>query len=97
MMKQNSKRWALLSGLVAACLFLGVALASGEQLPRQVIDSGGGQISGGEVRLHSVIGQPVAGPVSSGGLGLCSGFLCGSTGGAAPGAYGVYLPLVVKD
>lgn len=93
----NCKRWALIIGLIAAFLFLGVALAAGEQLPHQVIDSGGGPVSAGNVRLQSAIGQPVAGPVSSTNLNLCSGFLCGSGGGQSPGAGGIYLPLVVKN
>ena len=91
------KRRALIGGLVAAFLFLGVALAAGEQLPRQVIDSGGGQVSAGNVRLVAAIGQPVAGSVSGGNVGVCSGFLCGSGGGQAPGQNNVYLPLVVKN
>ncbi len=94
--QMSFKRWGLISGLVAACLFLGLALAAGEQIPRQVIDSSGGRVSAGNVQLRAAIGQPVAGPVSNGNLALCSGFLCGPTGGASSGSNSVYLPLIIK-
>ncbi len=85
------KRWSLLGYLVVACLFLGVVLAAGEQIPRQVIVSSGGQVSAGNVQLQSAIGQPLAGSVSNGNLALCSGFLWCATDDTS-----VYLPLIVK-
>lgn len=95
--RMSLKRRALIGGLMATFLFLGAALAAGEQLPRYVTTGGGGPVNGGQVRLMAAIGQPVAGPVSSGNLGLCGGFLCGSGGGQSPGQNSVYLPLVVKN
>lgn len=85
-----SKRRALslgvivLAGLMALLLSIGVALAAGEILPRSLMGSGGGQISGGGLRLRSAIGQPVAGAVSDS-FTLCSGFICGQE---APGSSG---------
>jgi hypothetical protein len=88
---------SLVGAALALVLVLGGVLAVGEPPPRSTISSGGGEISSGELRLQTSIGQPVVSTVSNETYELCSGLLCG------PGAPGlslvpqeVYLPVIEK-
>jgi uncharacterized protein YjeT (DUF2065 family) len=88
---------SLVGAALALVLVLGGVLAVGEPPLRSTISSGGGEISSGELRLQTSIGQPVVGAVSNETYELCSGLICGS---GAPGLnivlQKVYLPLVEK-
>lgn len=78
-----TKRTALSLGVAGAAVILLLlavtVLAAGERLPRSLVGSGGGPVGAGGINLHSAIGQPVVGTVSTTGntLSLCSGYLCG--------------------
>ena len=95
--KRRHRRLGLIGGLVAGWLFLGVALAAGEIIPRNLMESSGGWVSNGSLRLHHAVGQPVAGTVSNGNLTLCSGLVCGSGVAAQESTFQIYLPLIVKS
>ncbi len=90
---------ALLLAMIAA----GTLYAAGEQMPRSTFASGGGTVTSGGATLRSVIGASLGGGVisSSSGLGLCSGFGCGTQidsdgGGGGSSGKKIYLPAVQK-
>ncbi len=88
----------VVGGLALLLISISLALAAGESIRLGTVGSGGGQISGGGLRLHSSIGQPAAGAVGDD-LGLCSGYFCGPDASSAPSGgddHIVYLPLVVR-
>ena len=67
-----------LLGIALLLTLVGVALANGDVLlTRELLSSGGGEVSNSEVSMRSSIGQPVAGSVTSGDLTGCFGFNCG--------------------
>lgn len=83
---------------IVGILLTGMAvLASGEAVPRYLVSSGGGQISGSSLVLHNAVGQPVVGAVSEEAVTLCSGYWCGA---AAPPIEiftpTIYLPFIQK-
>jgi hypothetical protein len=99
---RDEARSLCLSGGVKATLILvvllvvvSVALAQtgGYDLSWWTVDGGGGTLAGGSYTLSGTAGQPDAGVLAGGGYTLSGGFW----GGAGPGAYDVYLPLVVRD
>jgi hypothetical protein len=94
--KLSYKRSGFIGGLAAVFLFFGVVLAACEGMPRALVGSGGGAVSGDGLRLRAAIGQPMAGVVENG-ITLCSGFLCGA-GAPADRAeqHTLYLPLVLR-
>jgi len=85
--------------LMALCLLLAVGLPALAQvsvnhdLSWHVIAGGGGQTGDAGHVLWSTIGQPLVGPMTSGGHILYGGFWPGS----APTKYPVYLPLVMRN
>ncbi len=94
-MRKIRKRGVLaLAVIVLLLLSLGWAAAGGEMLPRSLVSSGGGMVSGGGLSLETAVGQSVAGAVGNG-LTLCAGFYCGG-GVEAGGGEMVYLPVVVR-
>ena len=78
MKKRIRMRWLVVLGAGLLLLVLaGSALAAGGlALTRSVLTSGGGEVQNGSLRLQSVTGLPVAGKVSAGSLGLCTGLWC---------------------
>ena len=95
-MNGRSRSIAIVLALLALALFVSLLLAAVDpSLPRSLVSSGGGIISGSGLELNSAIGQPVTG-IESGGPGevtLCSGFLCPE---AVQGESQVFIPFVVK-
>lgn len=64
-----------LAVVAALCVGFGSSSAIGQSsLPNIVFAGGGGTISAGQFRVHSTIGEPVAGTISNGSLRLVSGF-----------------------
>lgn len=94
--KRKALGLGVMGGLAVLLLSMGIALATGEMIPRSLIGSGGGEISGDGLELRSAIGQPVAGTVGQGPT-LCIGFICGPGASSSdkPG-FAVYVPLVIK-
>ena len=98
--------WWSVAVLWVALLGIGGALASGEYLRRSVLPAGGHVVSGGGITLHSVVGEPVAGPVTNGMVRLRSGFVPSRpTGPGTPPAtptpgggppHTIYLPSVQR-
>ena len=81
--------------LIVFSLLAGAALAAGETITRGAFSSTSGVVSNGSLQLIYSVGQPVAGPVSSGSdQDLCSGFLCGSP--QSMGVSFLYLPLLTQ-
>ncbi len=98
-------RWGI-AILLMALLGFGGVLASGEYLRYSVLPAGGRVVSGGGITLHSVVGEPVAGPVTNGMVRLRSGFVPSRpTGPSTPPAtptpgggpsHTIYLPSVQR-
>jgi hypothetical protein len=96
------KRKALWLGLILllALMGLGIVMADGTMLSRNLVSSGGGIVSQNGVALHSATGQPAAGAVEND-LTLCSGYWCGS---GAPlteppiieDEFELFLPITIK-
>jgi len=78
--------------LLLLCLISGVVLAQGTVvIGRWSLNSGGGVASGGDVSLHSALGQAVAGSSSGGDVVLLSGFWSGGP------AHTIYLPVTLRN
>lgn len=61
--------------LAATCVAFGAGQALGQStLPNTVIAGGGATVSAGPFRLHSTIGEPVAGRTSNGNTTIVAGF-----------------------
>jgi hypothetical protein len=89
-------RIVLALSVIASLLPIALALAAGEGLPRAILGSGGGSVSGDGLHLRAAIGQAVVGGVAEQ-MTLCSGFLCGPGAPArAAELYSIYIPLVVE-
>ena len=87
-------RIILVFSVVGFLLPVALALATGEGLPRALVSSGGGLVSGEGLQLRATIGQPLAGAVRAE-LALCSGFMCGPGAPArAAEIYSIYVPAV---
>ena len=86
------KRRAIVLALVLLVILAGNVFAAVNALnaPRYVIAGGGGRVAAGNYVLTGTIGQPVAGVVSQGTYGLCSGFWCGMQ------LFKLFLPIITK-
>lgn len=59
-------------------LLVGVALAAGTpSVDWKVTGAGGEHLEQGIYALDNTLGQPVVGPISTGNIEICAGFLCG--------------------
>lgn len=92
-----SKRKLVLSAIVAMialALLVNTVLAVGETISRGAFTAASGSTSTGSVKVIFALGQPVAGPVSSGdgSQSVCSGIICGSP--ETMGSQLLYLPLL---
>jgi hypothetical protein len=79
--------------LAALTLIVAVAAQSHTyDLSWWTVDGGGGTLQGGRYTLRGTAGQPDAATWSGGGYVVAGGFW----GGAGPGEYAVYLPVVLR-
>ena len=74
-LSRNAMRTFGFAAVAVSCLALGAGSALGQSaLPNTVIAGGGATVSAGTFRLHSTIGEPVAGRVTNGNTTIVAGF-----------------------
>jgi hypothetical protein len=97
---KRQRQLFLWGSLLLLLLWAAPTLAQGGvyELSHGTLSNGGGSHSGGDYQLTSVIGQPEAGPVLSGGkYTLVGGFLPVPVGGRQGGASVIYLPIILSE
>lgn len=74
-LRWNAMRTFGFAVLASACVTMGASHALGQStLPNTVIAGGGATVSAGPFRLHSTIGEPVAGRTTNGNTTIVAGF-----------------------
>ena len=74
---KNHTMTARITAVAAVLTITPLALAA-FSMPRHLIAGGGGQSTGGAWTARSALGQPCAGPVTSGSASVTSGFFAGA-------------------
>ena len=81
---------------IALLLSFSLALAGGGITARDLVSSGGGEVSQSGLTLQTAVGQPAVGSVQNSET-LCSGFLCDvSAPSVSGGEHELFLPFVIR-
>ena len=87
--RRNAMRTFWVAVLASSCVALGASQALGQSaLPNTVIAGGGATVAAGPFRLHSTIGEPVAGRTTNGNTTIVAGFQATFVFQADPGPDG---------